>query len=201
MIQKVTKRSDDRINKTIERFKKKGLITEKVANGLESHEPETPKFSLLPKDHKPGRLFIDSVYCHSTQILKYVDYHLQPEVTKLKSHTKDSTDTINKLSIIQDQVSEIDILVSMDVRSLYTYIPNEEDIQAVRDALNASPTRLPTSIITTLLFLILTLNNFIFNGIHNLQRMGCAMSTKCAPSYANIFMGKYEELYLSTAFK
>ena len=104
----------ERINKTIERFKNEGLITEKVANGLTSHEPKTPKFSLLPKIHKegiPGRPIIDSVNCHSTQISKYVDYHLQPEVTKLKSYTKDSTDTINKLTIIQDQVCENDILV------------------------------------------------------------------------------------------
>ena len=125
-----------------------------------------------------------------------MDYHLKPEVTKLKSHTTDSTDTINKLSIIQDQVSENDILVTMDVRSLYTNIPNEEGIQTVRNALNASATRLPTRIITTLLFLILTLNNFLFNGIHYLQRMGCTMGTKCAPSYANLFMGMFEELYI-----
>ena len=38
------------INKTIERFKHEGLITEKVANGLTSHEPKTPKFSLLTKN-------------------------------------------------------------------------------------------------------------------------------------------------------
>ena len=189
----------ERINKTVERFKNEGLITEKVSNGLTSHEPKTPKFSLLPKIHKegiPGRPVIDSVNCHSTRISKYVDYHLQPEVTKLKSYTKDSTDTINKLTIIQDQVCENDILVSMDVRSLYTNIPNEEGIRAVRNALNASPTRLPTRIITTLLFLILTLNNSIFNGIHHLQKMRCAMGTKCALSYANLFLGKFEELYI-----
>ena len=95
-----TKVHADRINKTRERFKNEGLITGKVANGLKSHEPKTPKFSLLPKIHKegiPGPPVIDSVNCHSTQISKYVDYHLQPEVTKLKSHTKDSTDTITKL--------------------------------------------------------------------------------------------------------
>lgn len=194
-----TKVHAEQINKTIERFKNEGLITEKVAKGLHCHEPKTPKFSLLPKIHKesiPGRPVIDSVNCHSTQISKYVDYHLQPEVVKLKSYTKDSTDTINKLSKIQDQVSENDILVSMDVRSLYTNIPNGEGIQAVRDALNASATRLPTRIITTFLLLILTLNNFIFNGINYIQRMGCAMGTKCAPSYANLFMGKFEDLYI-----
>ena len=84
----------------------------------------------------------------------------------------------------------------MDVRSLYTNIPNDEGIQAVREQLNASSSRLPTRIITTFLTLILTLNNFIFNGINYLQTKGCAMGTKCAPTYANIFMGKFEETHI-----
>ena len=88
----------------------------------------------------------------------------------------------------------------MYVRSLYTNIPNDEGLQAVRDALNASTTRLPTRIITTFLFLILTLNNFIFNGINYLQRTGCVMGTKCAPSYANIFMGMFEQRYISSNY-
>ena len=40
--------------------------------------------------------------------------------------------------------------------------------------------------------MILTLNNFIFNGKHYLQIKGCAMGTKCAPSYANLFMDNFE---------
>ena len=84
----------------------------------------------------------------------------------------------------------------MDVRSLYTNIPNEEGIQAVRDKLNTSPSRLATRVITTFLFLILTLNNFVFNNINYLQTLGCAMGTKCAPSYANIFMGMFEEHHI-----
>ena len=161
--------------------------------------PKHPKFSTFPKLHKegiPGRPVIDSMNCHSMQISKYVDYHLQPEVIKLNSYTRDSTDTINKISQLQDKTKETDILVSMDVRSLYTNIPNNEVLQAVTDALNASPTQLPTRVITTFLFLILTLNNFIFNGINYLQRTGCAMGTKCAPSYANIFMGMFEERHI-----
>ena len=89
-----------------------------------------------------------------------------------------------------------DILVTMDVRSLYTNIPNQEGIQAVKDTLNSSPSRIPTRIITTFLTLILTLNNFIFNGTHYLQNKGSAMGTKCAPPYANIFMGRFEEQHI-----
>ena len=39
---------------------------------------------------------------------------------------------------------------------------------------------------------VLTLNNFVFNDEHFLQIKGCAMGTICAPSYANIFMGRFE---------
>ena len=194
-----TKMYTERINKAIETFKDEGLITNNVSNGLQVNEPKTSKFNLNPKIHKennPGRPVINSVDCHSAKISKYVDHHLQPEVCKLKSYTKDSTDTIKKISAIGNDIQEDDILVTMDVRSLYTNIPNEEGIQAVRETLNASPSRLPTRVITTFLTLILTLNNFIFNGIHYLQIKGCAMGTKCAPTYANIFMGKFEETHI-----
>ena len=190
----------ERIN-IIDQFKNEGIIAEKVAKGLKVDNPKTPKMSTLPKLHNegiPGRPVIDSMNCHSMQISKYVDYHLQPEVVKLKSYTKDSTDTIHKISQFQDKINETDILVSMDVRSLYTNIPNDEGLIAVRDALNASTTRLPTRIITTFLFLIFTLNNFIFNGINYLQHTGCAMGTKCAPLYANIFVGMFEQRYISS---
>ena len=103
---------------------------------------------------------------------------------------------MNKLAKIKEEVTEEDILVTMDVRSLYTNIPNDEGNQAVRDKLNSSPSKIPTRVITTFLFLILTLNNFIFNGINYLQTLGCAMGTKCAPSYANIFMGMFEERHI-----
>ena len=43
---------------------------------------------------------------------------------------------------------------------------------------------------------ILTLNSFTFNNKHFLQIKGCAMGTVAAPSYAIIFMGKFEETYI-----
>ncbi|OCT73652.1 hypothetical protein XELAEV_18032615mg [Xenopus laevis] len=35
-------------------------------------------------------------------------------------------------------------------------------------------------------------NVFLFNGIYYLQRQGVAMGAKCAPSYANLFLGEWE---------
>ena len=48
-------------------------------------------------------------------------------------------------------------------------------------------------IISTFLRLALTLNNFVFNCQNYLQIKGCAMSTKYAPSYGDIFMSMFEE--------
>ena len=81
----------------------------------------------------------------------------------------------------------------MDVKSLYTNIPNSEEIAAVKNAYDNNPKKsITTKVITTFMALILTLNNFIFNFKHYLQIKGFAMGTICAPDYANIFMARFE---------
>ncbi len=49
-----------------------------------------------------------------------------------------------------------------------------------------------------LLRLVLTRNNFEFNGEHYKQLKGTAMGTKVAPTFANIFMGKFENDHVYT---
>ena len=74
------------------------------------------------------------------------------------------------------------ILVSIDVKSLYTNIPNHEGIEAAKENLNTQTDKpVVTRVIIKFIFLILTINNFIFNSINYLQIKGCAMITVCAP--------------------
>ena len=47
--------------------------------------------------------------------------------------------------------------------------------------------------------MILTMNNFSFNDKHYLQTHGTAMGTRMAPSYANLFLAKFETGALSRA--
>ena len=51
-------------------------------------------------------------------------------------------------------------------------------------------------VITRFLFLILALNNFVFNGIHYLKKIERTMETTCVPNYATIFMGNFEKTYI-----
>ena len=53
-----------------------------------------------------------------------------------------------------------------------------------------------TSVIVAFLWLILTLNNFTFNGKHYLQLLGVAMGTKCSASHANLFMNNLKETWI-----
>ena len=80
----------------------------------------------------------------------------------------------------------------MDVRSLYTSIPNNECIAAIEKRYDSFIHKtIPTKIIATFLALILTLNNFVFNSKVYLQIKGSAMGTICAPAYANISMAEF----------
>ena len=134
---------------------------------------------------------------HTANISKFVDYHLQDHVKHLASYIKDTTDFINKTKDLQ--VLEDSVLVTIDVSALYTNIPDNEEIQAVKNTLSKAFTPIfLLTVITTFLTLILTLNNCIVNGIHYLQTKGCA---NCTSTYANIFMGEFEEKHIYPRIK
>ena len=74
-------------------------------------------------------------------------------------------------------------LVTLDLKPLSTSTPNSEGIKPDKASYeNLTNTTVATNLITTVLALILTLNNFIFNLKYFLETKGCAMRTICAPS-------------------
>ena len=114
----------------------------------------------------------------------------------MPSYIKDLSDFINRVNETKN-INKDTVLVTLDLKSFYNNIPNHEGIEAVKSALNSvSQKPIATKVIIKLFFLILILNNFVFNGIHYLQKIGCAMGTICAPNYANNFMGKFEKTYI-----
>ena len=109
------------------------LITEeKIAKKLEVKQPEKPKFYTRLKIYKTGNPedpAVKSVKCHTNTISKYTDFHLQPIVRDIPSYVRDTTDFLQKLKNIPND----SLLVTLDVKSLYTNTPNNEVITAVRE--------------------------------------------------------------------
>ena len=131
---------------------------------------------------------------------QFLDFWLQPAMKALPSFLKDTTTLINELN---DLIVEPDtILVTIDVKSLYTCIPHKEGIQACAESLEMlkmnNPNQPDTKTLTSLLEIVLRNNVFEFNGKCFIQLEGTAMGTKLAPAYANIFMGKLEQTILSS---
>ena len=111
-----------------------------------------------------------------------------------QSFIKDTTHFLNKLQQL-GQLPNNAILVTLDVSSLYTNIPHNEGIDACRhflDARNRTSSTISTETLCDLIRMILTMNNFTFHDRHYLQIHGPAMGTRMAPSYANLFLAKFE---------
>ena len=171
-----------------------------------THTPvRTAQFYMLPKIHKkkatpPGRPIVSGNGCPTERISQFVDHFLQPGVKKISSYIQDTTDF---LRILQQQgtLPNNTYLVTLDVSSLYTNIPNIEGIEACKLLLDRErPTsRHPTNhSLVDLLTQVLTMNNFDFNEKHYLQVGGTAMGTRVAPCYANTFMGWFEDMFVYT---
>ena len=190
----------EHITNSLDKLYSDKLIDKKTATALKPVNTKPARFYLLPKIHKPnhpGRPVISSTNCHTTKLSKFVDHYIQPHAKQLKSYIRDTTEFLNKISNLHTTIPPGAILVTMDVKSLYTNIKHNEGLAALKMCLDNSTNTYPsTDVILTLMNLILTLNCFNFNGKSYLQIKGCAMGTVSAPSYANIFMGHFEETYI-----
>ena len=115
-----TTTNSDLVNQTVDRFTKEQLINENIANGLKNPSSRTPQFYISPKGN-PGRPVVRSTNCHTANISKYVDYHLQPIVKQIPSYVKDTNDFINKINAVKS-IQKNSYLVTKDVRPLYTNV-------------------------------------------------------------------------------
>ena len=169
------------VNDILDQYKNENLLSKQTAEGLKVINPKTPKFYIIPKMHKennPERPVINSINCHTFEISRFVDHHLQPLVKEIPSYIKDTNVFVNRINNFE--VPENSFLVTMDVKVLYTNIPNNEGIAAVKRKHDTMKT-VTTKVITTFLALILTLNDFIFKSKFYLQINSFAVGTICAP--------------------
>ena len=185
----------------ITQLHKSNHIDDMTKKWLSPNPPRIPIFYTLTKIHKPkpvGRPIISGCEGPTEKISSFVDSLLQPISRQHKSYLKDTTDFINFIE--ETKVSENTILVSMDVTSLYTNIPQEEGITTVCNAYetfhNNNPP-IPSRYLRDMLCLIRKENSFQFNGENYLQIHGTAMGTEMAVAFANIFMNEVETKMLN----
>ena len=162
---------------------------------LTPNPPRIPVFYTLTKIHKPtpvGRPIISG--CDVLQnVISAVDHLLQPIAQIQLSYLKDTTDFINFVE--KTKLPSKNILVSMDVTSLFTNIPQEEGINTVCEAyedFHHGNLPIPTRYFHNAQSQSYKKTHQSNNGKDYLQSHGTAMGTKMAVAFANIFMAKIE---------
>ena len=159
-------------------------------------------FYMLPKIHKnltnpPGRPIMSGNGHPTEWISAWLDKKLQPIVQSLPTYLKDTTHLLQLLKTIK--ITPNTRIISLDVTSLYTNIPQEAGIKSLGTVGRQIH---PSENYTTIEFLarkVLENNVFEFNGTYYRQTEGTAMGTRMAPAYANIFMYTIENTILSAS--
>ena len=193
------------VRDAVEDMYQNGEIDESVKFYLISEKVKTARFYLLPKIHKnkippPCRPVVSGNQSPTERISQFVDHFLQPCSVKIRSYLKDTNHFLREIRDVK-QVPDNVMLVTMDVTALYTNIPTRDGLTAAHQALaKMRPGALHprNSSLMKLLTMTLKKNNFVFNGTHYLQKLGTAIGTKVAPSFAIIYMGSFEDDYVYT---
>ena len=159
----------------------------------------TSIFYMLPKVHKnqkepPGRPIVSSVNSPTEKISQLIDIKLQKFAQLGKSFILDTADFLRKIEGFHLEPDEW--LFSLDVNSLYTNIPHEEGLEAVREILSTYDEKPNSDYILKMLNTVLKCNCFRFDEEFYLQINGTAMGMTEALTYAVIFMNRFEEKYV-----
>lgn len=127
----------------------------------------------------------------------FVDYFLKPLVATMPTYLKDTKDVLLLLPTIEFDI-ERDYLVSFDVESLYTSIPQDETLAQVRLLLEKSEWQsiTPIHFVMTLARLAMKENVFKFEDDLFLQVSGTSMGSVYAPSLANLYVHAFEEEHI-----
>lgn len=164
--------------------------------------PRPRRFYMLPKIHKdqlswsipsktpPGRPIVSNCDSETDKIAEFIETFLQQKSQSHPSYIKDTSDFISKIKALQ--IPENALLITLDVDSMYTNINTRDGMQAFTEAFGDLEHFSYYPYVKELLELCLENNDFEFNGNTFLQKSGISMGIKFAPSFANIFMAKWE---------
>ena len=195
------------------RDKVHSVITEEISQGnlpVESSvmipkKARCSRFYLLPKIHKlqnptPGRPVVSACNCPTEQVSAFIDDVLKELVVQQPSYLKDTNHLLNVFSNVPPCASDqTRLLFKCDVKSLYTIIPNNDGLTALKFWLERQDVvPYPVATILRLAELVLTMNHFEFNSEHYTQIRGVSMGTRMGPSYACLFMGWVEHNFFDT---
>ena len=190
-------------------IEQKGNLTRAEYLRLYPSDPLAPLFYGLPKVHKPDiplRPIVSTVGSVTYDTAKHLASILAPMIGNTESYVKDSkefAEFVRTLNLAEDE-----IMVSFDVKSLFTSVPTDvvcdlakqrlETEMEKEDSRVRAQTGMDVDDILLLLKLCLNTTYFQVNGKFYKQKQGAAMGSPVSVAVANMFMEELETKSLQT---
>ena len=186
------------IRDVLDKAKENKIISQEEYNAMDPTDKDLARFYCnfkVHKQHKDGELppvrpIVSGNNSVTEGISKYVEHFIKELATKHETYLQDTPDFLRSLEEISD-IKEDDILASIDVKALFTNIPEEDGLESLQSVLETRTNKeVPTDFLITLMKLILRNNLFSFHDGVFRQEIGGAMGSPSMPPYADIFMAK-----------
>ena len=189
----------------IDTLRRTGFLTAKQHQHLTPNVKDITSryFYLLPKVHKkpsswpharmpPGRPIVADVGTESSEICKYIDHFLRPLAGLHPAYLKDTYDFLDKVK--GRPIEPHWLLFTADVESLYTNMRFDRVLTTIAQMFAEYPDpKRPDWAILKLLDIVMSNNDFEFDGAFYLQILGASMGRSWAPSAANIYLRELDE--------
>ncbi|XP_021960182.1 uncharacterized protein LOC110856047 [Folsomia candida] len=197
---------EKKISQVYLNLKKANKLSEQEYRTIIPRYSSTPIFYGLPKVHKkdiPLRPIVDFQRSPSFKLATYLNTILKT-ISKKKYAIKNSYEFVDRISTVK--VKPGYILVSFDVTSLYTNVPQQHTLNYIKKRLKEETkwkqiTNLEEEDILQLLMLCLECSYFSFRNIIYYQKDGVPMGSPVSPIFADLFMESLgDEIVPSTPF-
>lgn len=161
-----------------------------------------PQFYITFKVHKQPTATRPIVSCVGSALnvySKWLDYHMKMLVEQVPTYLRDSNQLLQETTSL-GPLPQGSKIFTADAVSMYTNINSEDGIRVISEWIRIYqddlPENFPSELFIDVLKIVMENNIFQFDDTYWLQRQGTAMGTSCACTYATLYWGFYERLYI-----
>ncbi|KXJ77879.1 hypothetical protein RP20_CCG006257 [Aedes albopictus] len=185
-----------KIKAILDDWKENRYIDARTHRKLNVSNCNPPRIYGLPKTHKPGRPLrpvVSTVGSATYQIAQYLSSILGKIVGKTENHVVNSF--IFAAEVPGAQISEDEVMFSLDVTSLYTNVPVDYAIECINRRWNEVEAHTPIdqNSFVAAVKLVLGSTFFVHRGVFYKQNFGVPMGSPLSPVVANLVMERLEQ--------